>query len=71
MPLTNEDLLVAVARLEERVITISKNVDTLTKSVDSLETQAQWVRGGIILIVAIGGIVTWLANIFGNLFGKS
>jgi vacuolar-type H+-ATPase subunit I/STV1 len=62
-----------LARLEERADIMKETVDKILATVEELKTQSQYVRGGIVLITALGGIITvilgWWEKL-GGLFHK-
>lgn len=62
-----------LSRLEERVDNVKESVEKILETVEELRSQSQYVRGGIVLITAIGGIITvvlgWWEKL-GGLFHK-
>jgi hypothetical protein len=55
---------IRLARVEERLLSAQEDIATILKTVEELKKQSQWVRGGIVLIVAVGGLFTWISNIW-------
>ncbi len=45
-----------------------RDLETIREIVTRLDRQSQWVRGGLILIVAVGGLATFAVDMFRRLF---
>lgn len=52
-----------LARLEVLIENQSKDIHAIKKDLDDLKRQSMWVRGGVLLTIAFGGLVTWLLNV--------
>lgn len=59
-----ESVEVTLARLEERIKTLSDEVRHVHKEVSDLKAQANRWKGAFWLMVAIGGVVGSLAHLF-------
>jgi predicted RNase H-like nuclease (RuvC/YqgF family) len=59
-----ESVEVTLARLEERIKTLSYEVRHVHKEVSDLKAQANRWKGAFWLMVAIGGVVGSLAHLF-------
>lgn len=59
-----ESVEVTLARLEERIKTLSDEVRHVHREVSDLKAQANRWKGAFWLMVAIGGVVGSLAHLF-------
>ena len=59
-----ESVEVTLARLEERIKTLTDEVRHVHKEVSDLKAQANRWKGAFWLMVAIGGVVGSLAHLF-------
>lgn len=64
-----------LVRLESEVLQVkadftrfARDLETIREVVTRLDRQSQWVRGGLILIVAVGGVATFAIDMFRRLF---
>lgn len=55
-------------RLEERLSALTAEVHGVATICAKLDRQAQWVRGGLLLAIALGGIASWLGDIWRKLW---
>lgn len=58
-----------LARLEERTEHITERLEIILRHVEDLQRQSQNVRGGIVLITALGGIITMAFNFWDKIGG--
>lgn len=52
-----------LARLEVMIANQSDDIHAIKKDLDDLKRQSMWVRGGVLLTIAFGGLVAWLLNV--------
>lgn len=45
---------------------IKDDLDAIREVTDSLKTQSTYVRGALLVAIAIGGIITWALNVWGS-----
>lgn len=59
------DRLVALEiRLESLSKSVSEDLAAIRKVTDALHAQSMYVRGALVLAVAVGGLVAWLGNVW-------
>lgn len=54
---------IAIARIEERLQTMDDDIKDIIKSVNELNTASARVKGGIFVVLLIGGIIGWLTTL--------
>ena len=59
----SEPVEITLARLEERIKTLSDEVRHVHQEVSDLKAQANRWKGAFWVMVAIGGIVGWVSHI--------
>jgi hypothetical protein len=59
----SEPVEITLARLEERIKTLSDEVRHVHEEVSDLKAQANRWKGAFWVMVAIGGIVGWVSHI--------
>lgn len=59
----SEPVEITLARLEERIKTLSDEVRHVHEEVSDLKAQANRWKGAFWVMVAIGGIVGWISHI--------
>lgn len=57
-----------LSQIKADFVRVAKDLETIREVVTRLDRQSQWVRGGIILIVAVGGVATFAVDMFKRLF---
>lgn len=62
--MTNGNTETQVAVLDERVNGLLSRIKSLEKEVDSFKTAANRWKGGVVVLVALGSIIGWLAAIW-------
>ena len=60
----SEPVEVTLARLEERIKTLSDEVRHVHQEVSDLKAQANRWKGAFWVMVAVGGIVGWISHMF-------
>ena len=60
----SEPVEVTLARLEERIKTLSDEVRHVHDEVSDLKAQANRWKGAFWVMIAVGGIVGWFTNAF-------
>ena len=60
----SEPVEVTLARLEERIKTLSDEVRHVHDEVSDLKAQANRWKGAFWVMVAVGGIVGWISHMF-------
>jgi hypothetical protein len=53
-----------LVRLEVELDNIQKDVTAIRHVTDSLNTQSLYVRGALIVAIALGGVVAWASNLW-------
>lgn len=66
--MANESHEVRLARLEERFNAAHDDIAQILKTVEELKQQSQWVRGGVVILAGLGGIVTFFVQIWDKVF---
>jgi hypothetical protein len=56
-----------LVRLEVELDNIQKDVTAIRSVTDSLNTQSLYVRGALIVAIALGGVLAWASNIWSAL----
>lgn len=57
-----------MAQIKADFTRVVRDIEAVREIVSRLDRQSQWVRGGIILIVAIGGILTFALDAIKKIF---
>lgn len=53
-----------LVRLEVELDNIQKDVTAIRSVTDALNTQSLYVRGALIVAIALGGVLAWASNIW-------
>ena len=61
--MSNESVEVTLARMEERLESLSKDVREINDEVKDLRAQAHRWKGAFWVMVAFGGLIGWLVNL--------
>jgi hypothetical protein len=56
-----------LVRLEVELDNVRQDVSAIRKVTDSLNTQSLYVRGALIVAIALGGVLAWASNIWNAL----
>jgi hypothetical protein len=56
-----------LVRLEVELDSIQRDVTAIRSVTDSLNTQSLYVRGALIVAIALGGVLAWASNIWSAL----
>ena len=62
-----------IEHLQQSVAAVNAGLVAVQTKVEVIRVAADRWKGGVLVIIALGGIITWLANIgpnLGKLFGK-
>jgi septal ring factor EnvC (AmiA/AmiB activator) len=60
---------VRIARLEERFNSLQEDIQRILATVEELKQQSQWVRGGVVILAGLGGIITFAFEVWDKLKG--
>lgn len=63
-----ESAVILLARLDERVATLGARLEQVERDLREVKEQAQRWKGAFVLVLAFGGLIGWLANIWASVF---